>query len=372
MKLIFIFLGILLFTCVFAKNTENTDSETYLDLNGSADRVTGSNTDIATTDAHTIKNANGSAFWNRSADNVISDSNTRNKITRGVIAYKPNTIKPNTMELRSRIIECRTTTVTSILDYANQNNLTGGISDTNSIMNAVSRLTADTTSLKTVASAKNKNEFKNTIMSTRSGLTHATQTIRAIARPTRNSITGRIEENTNFKTFIGTAKDTQTRCIRTVALNFSRAQIDEITSHLENMNNTIKVLRNKSVDTSKLDIMVKEAENAKNELSTAVGSENISDITRTIKTTREKHLHIWARFHITKIEAVVDSLSSEANSKGYSSMLGEIKSLLMDASGKIEVGRAYQSGEFEIVKNDIKQAQEKLKELIKKLRSTEK
>ncbi len=158
-------------------------------------------------------------------------------------------------------------------------------------------------------------------------------------------------------------------CIQSTALDFARGQENEFEERLRNMNETMENLRNKGVDVSEMEDIMDEAYENLEELSDAIDTGNVSTIHETVKQLREKHLHIWARFHIAKVDAILDAIEQQADEAGYSSEVSEIRALMDGIEPLVQPGNPYDPGEFEEVKTALREAHQKLRDLIRMLNS---
>lgn len=273
-----------------------------------------------------------------------------------------NATKPDVLGLKYGMIECRVNAVISLVDYGEELNVSGGenISDT---------LSSDLETLKTYADSGNRKEF-NTFVSKdlRSDLRDAVFYLKDVRREVMRAERGGTGNKTPVQEYFVQVKQERAECIQSVALAFAQEQVGEFEERLANMNKTIGALKNKSVDTSELEEIEAEAEENLNRMKEAVEGGNVTDIVATAKEIREQHLHIWARFHIAKLQAVLDAVDDEAIAKGYAADVEAIRVLLSDAERSVQPGVPYNAGEFEQVKKDLKGAHAKLRELIKKTR----
>ncbi len=169
--------------------------------------------------------------------------------------------------------------------------------------------------------------------------------------------------------YFNEVKRERAECIQGVALAFAQEQQDEMNGRVKDMNKTIGKLKNKSVNTSEMEEVYEEAQENAEEMNEAIESGNGSEVIDTFKAIREEHLHIWARFHVAKLSAILDAVDEEAIAAGYESDVNGINALLAEVEGKVEPGTPYESGKFEEVKGSLKEAHQKLKDLIRKLRS---
>lgn len=271
-----------------------------------------------------------------------------------------NLTKPDVLGLKYDIMKCRINAVISLVQYGEN---TTNVSDEG----LAEKLAADLATLKAYADAKDRSGFNSFVISTlkddvRGAVFYLKDVKREVAKAGRNAAA---QEGRDY---FAQVKDERAACIQDVALAFAQENKGEIDEHIAAMNDTIAKLKNKSVDTSELESIRDEAEQNGDKLKGAIDRGNGSDVVDTVREIREQHLHIWARFHIAKLEAIVGAVDEEAAAKGYTAELDSINALLNDASGKVAVGTRYEPGAFEQVKNDLKDAYAKLRDLLKKLR----
>lgn len=273
-----------------------------------------------------------------------------------------NATKPDVLGLKYGLMECRVNAVINLTEYGQENTNVGGGDE------IASTLSGDLSTLKTYADSKDRKGFNDFVKSAlkndmRDAVLYLKDVKRGLVRGGRNATGG--NEISNY--FTNVVKQ-RAGCLQGVALEFAKKQVDEIEGRVNDMNNTIGRLKNKSVNTTKMERVEEEAEENLDELKDAVEGGNATDIQEKVKEIREEHLHIWARFQIEKLEAILDTLDEDAISKGYSSDVDAITALLDGAERRVQVGSAYEPGEFEQVKSDLRDAHQKLRGLIMKLR----
>lgn len=259
--------------------------------------------------------------------------------------------------LKYGLMACRMDAVVSLIDYAENNtNLTSnGLGQT---------ISSDLVSLKAFADSGDRAGFNSFVIGNlKNDLKDAVLFLKDARREIRKGAKGASGDNY----FVGTVKS-RADCLQQAALSFAQGQQDEMGARVANMNATIARLKNKSIDTSKMEIVEQQAEANLAKLNAAIAAGNATDLTEAVKAIREEHLHIWARFEIAKAEAITGAITTEAASKGKGSTIEEVNALLSDASSKVAEGRPYDPGEFEKVKSDLQQANEKLRNLLKDLR----
>ena len=155
------------------------------------------------------------------------------------------------------------------------------------------------------------------------------------------------EARKELRDFLESEKNKRNECIANSSKNLGEAQSEYVRAWREDAKNLSAKLRNKSVDTHAMDNIIEEAERD--------GDVNASE-----------HLRFWARFHVARLEALLDAVDEKAVAAGLSSQVDEIKALLGEANGKITM--PFEKEEFKDVKELIKEAHSKLKELVKDIR----
>lgn len=269
-----------------------------------------------------------------------------------------NVSRPDVLGLKYDLMGCRVDAVITLVEYGMDNtNVSGGDE-------IITVLEGDMETLGEYADAGDRLGFNSFVIGTlREDLRNATIYLKDAKKELFKG--GGAQEAHDY--FVSVVQD-RAECIQGVALDFAQGEEIEIEKRLEAMNQTIGKLRNKSVDTSEMeDIYAQGMENFQ-ELQDAIDTGNASTIYDTVQQIRGEHLHIWARFHIAKVRAILDTVDEEAIAKGYGDDVDEINGLLDHAAGLAAEGRPYNPGEFDHVKDDLKDAHELTRELIKNLR----
>ncbi len=274
-----------------------------------------------------------------------------------------NATKPDVLGLKYGLIECRINSLISLVEYGQENaNVSGGDE-------IASTLSGDLTTLKAYADSKDRKGFNDFMKDAlRNDMRNAVLYLKDVKRGSMRGNRGNNSNASSTKDYFDLVVKERAECLQGVALEFAKKQVDEIEGRVNDMNKTIGALRNKSVNTTKMEMVEKEAEENLDELKDAVEGGNVSEIQEKVKELREEHLHIWARFQIEKLEAILDTVDEDAISKGYSSDVDAITALIDGAESKVQVGSAYEPSEFEQVKSDLRNAHMKLRNLIMKLR----
>ncbi len=272
-----------------------------------------------------------------------------------------NATKLHVLNLKYGLIECRVNAVISLVQYGenNTNTSSSGLAD---------KLAGDLSTLKGYSDRGDRQGFNDFVKGElRNDLRDATLYLKGVRKEIVKGGKNRSSASDGQNYFVQVRQD-RAKCLKSVALDFAKKQVNEVKTRVNGMKNTTAKLKAKGVDTSEMDKIMGEAEANLDELRDAEAKGNASTIQETVKGLREEHLHIWARFQIAKMKAIVDATDDEAISKGYQSDVTEISALLDDASSKVKIGRVYNPGDFEYVKSALKQAHEKMKNLLKKMR----
>lgn len=276
-----------------------------------------------------------------------------------------NGTRPDTLGLKYDLMECRVNAVITLVEYGED--ATGLDSG-----DLVDELNSDLDTLKGYADSGDRPGFNVFMWSDlRDDLYDAVMYLKDVKRELvgggHDNETGPSEGKDEWTDMHQQVMQERAECIQSAALDFARGQENEFEERLRNMEQTVEKLKNKSVDTSEMEDILDEAYENLDELSDAIDTGNESTIFDTVRSIREEHLHIWARFHIAKVNAILDAIEDEADAEGYGDEVDEIRELMDSIEPLVEPGRPYNPGEFGTVQGTLWQAHERLRELIRDL-----
>ncbi|MBI5133585.1 MAG: hypothetical protein HZA83_02630, partial [Thaumarchaeota archaeon] len=146
-------------------------------------------------------------------------------------------------------------------------------------------------------------------------------------------------------------QDKRTACVRAASLDLGAAQRDYISAWVDKGQNITDRLRARGLEVSKLDEIVSAARERHAKIADAVATGNGTVVNEKVKELRGEHLHLWARFHVERMRAILDALKDRAAEKGLSAEFDEIVDLLNRANDKVQEGQPYNEGEFKEVKD---------------------
>ncbi|HIH23278.1 TPA: hypothetical protein HA238_06120 [Candidatus Micrarchaeota archaeon] len=162
-------------------------------------------------------------------------------------------------------------------------------------------------------------------------------------------------------------KQKMAECLRENALHVGKAQIDYVKEWRARQLERIKKLKEKGIDTTNMSDVVSEADEKVSELEDAVSTGDGQNVIEKEKELRQRHLHIWARYQVASIDAVLSKMNDRAVAMGYDEDVEDIRALLADVTDKTMPGKAYDQGDFETVVKELKDAAQKLRVLYKKI-----
>lgn len=162
-------------------------------------------------------------------------------------------------------------------------------------------------------------------------------------------------------------KQEMAECLRENALHVGKAQVDYVKAWRLRQLERIEKLKEKGVNVSDMVSVVSEADEKTSELEDAVSTGDGQKVIEKEKELRQRHLHVWARYQIAQINAVLDRMTERANALGFDEDVEAINALLANTAEKVQVGKPYDQGDFEQVVANLKDAAQKLRELYKKI-----
>ncbi len=230
-------------------------------------------------------------------------------------------------------------------------------------------LDEDLAKLKEFADAANQKEFGNYFTTTlKNNLRNAVTAVKNAKIQFRRSNLTQDEKKTlidNHKSAIVEFSD----CVNEADNNFAEARASYLSAWISKWNKIIERMKESGYNTDEMKSVVNEAESkllpALEKIKDAYNKEERK---RSMQDARNIHLHLWARFEIARMEAYLKSIEEEAIASGYKEDFSIIKNKLGAISRLAVAGKKYGQGEFDTVWKTIKETNDMLKELNKKLR----
>lgn len=234
------------------------------------------------------------------------------------------------------------------------------------------KLDSDMTQLSQLATSGNVKDFnsfvKNIVKpdfdSVRDNIKSAKAELKALNLTKAEKKKLLLDSRVAWKSAIDKFKQCNSQSKRTIADTRKNAIMQDIAR----WNSQIEKMKAKSIDTTGLESVVADANKLASMLDSAVQAADDAAFKQKVDEVRNSQLHVWARFHIAKIEAYLNNLEPSANEAGLSSKVSEIKALLSEAKQLALSGKKYGEGEFDKTWKDIKDAGELLKSLSKSLK----
>jgi hypothetical protein len=150
--------------------------------------------------------------------------------------------------------------------------------------------------------------------------------------------------------------------------NIVTGRIAVMNAQVNDWNKVINNLKQKGLKTTELEKVVTDAAGLTTTLNAANDAISDDSFAAKVKEARDLHLHLWAQFHIAKINAYLDKVEPMANASNLSKKVTDIRDLLDKANQMATPGKQYGEGEFETTWEYIKEAGDKLKDLVSQLK----
>ena len=264
------------------------------------------------------------------------------------------------LNLKYDILSCRVDAVSTLVDFGeNSTNLSANFTNYH--------LERDLSILAGYVANSNRKEFNNFV---KSNLSDDLKTALDYLKEVKKELVKGKEspEKNGWKEYFANAREERNNCIQEVALSFAKSERESMGNRTDTMEREIEGLKARGINASKLELEKSRADENLAEIDSEI-QKGGAGVEERIDALRSAHLQIWARFHIEKLRAVLDYVYIDAAEMGYGQMIEEILPLLDDADYKAELGRPYDSAEFEEVKQDLRDASAKLMELLAKMRA---
>lgn len=265
-------------------------------------------------------------------------------------------LKQNVMEMQYNKIQCRAAFNIGVLELV-KTKVTD--LDVDSVITATNE---DMAALKTASENRDRAAYNTALKE----LTTDAKDIVSVYMEALKQLKG--AQRQSLKTDFVALKDAKTDCLAGTSVDLGKAQSEYVTWWLTHAKNISGNLKAKGMETTKLDGIVAEAGNKLTQLDNAVATGNDKTVQETTAKLKAEHLHLWARFHIERLRILTNAMSGKAMEKGITVDVTAITALLNAAEEKVKVGQPYSEGEFQQVKETLKDAAAKMRELFKKLK----
>lgn len=225
------------------------------------------------------------------------------------------------------------------------------------------KLNSDLAALKGYADNGQRNEFQ-TFMET--NVKGDIKFLNNALKGAKNSVKGKDlkEKRQSLKDSWKMNQGKFSSCVNNAKKQVVNARTDLLDGQIKEWQDTITKLSAAGMDTTTLELILSDAEKLKSDLATA-GTLDDEAMKQKIDEIKDSNLHLWARFHSAKIESYLSKIEANSDANIDAAKIAEIRALLAKANELAAPGKRYQDGEFKAVWDNIKQAQEKLKELTK-------
>jgi hypothetical protein len=133
---------------------------------------------------------------------------------------------------------------------------------------------------------------------------------------------------------------------------------------IDKWNTEVESMKGKGLDTAEMELVIADGSQLSGMLDDALKLTSDSEFKTKIDEINDLHLHIWARYHIARLNSYIVKIEATPGSTEYADELNSIKALLNEAENLATPGRKYGNGEFTTTWNNIKQAQNELKGIV--------
>lgn len=170
-----------------------------------------------------------------------------------------------------------------------------------------------------------------------------------------------IEDFSNLKKEVNT-------CLKEASKNLGRTQIESVKAWKEQAKDIARKLKEKGLQTSELENTADEIDASTEALESSMENEDTEKIEDAQKTLREKHLKIWAKFHVVRMRLLLDAIDARAEKLGLSTEIKELKQKISELNEKIRSTESFDDGEFQQLQTELKETAEKLRDLFTKIK----
>lgn len=265
-------------------------------------------------------------------------------------------LKQNVMEMQYNKIQCRAAFNIGVLEVIKTK-----VTDLD-VESAITATNKDMAALKTASENGDRTAYNAALKE----LGTDAKDIVSVYKEALKQIKG--PQRQSLKKEFAALKTTRAECLAGTSVDLGTAQSEYVSWWLMHAKNISGNLKAKGMDTAKLDAIALEAENKLTELDAAVATGNDKTVQETTAKLKAEHLHLWARFHIERMRMLTNAMSGKAMEKGITADVSAITAVLNTAEEKVKVGQPYSEGEFQQVKETLKDAAAKMRELFKKLK----
>ncbi|MBI5051318.1 hypothetical protein HZC08_01020 [Candidatus Micrarchaeota archaeon] len=179
----------------------------------------------------------------------------------------------------------------------------------------------------------------------------------------KGRLKGKSEVRKMLKEKFLAGKDDMNACLRLANINVAKARVNHVDKWVNHTMNISEKMKAKGINVTDLESITSQAREKSEKLSDAIHSGNSEKVDEVEREVRQSHLHLWARFHLSKLTLLLDRMDEVAAEKGYQSEVDSIKKLLEDTAALVNEGEPYSEGDFEQVYTNIKDASKQLREL---------
>jgi hypothetical protein len=279
-----------------------------------------------------------------------------------VLAFQASaatTARGNELNARFAHLQCRVDLVGSqaanVAQYATSPNL--------------DKLNQDMTSLKTYADAGDVTSFNKYVKDTltpeykavKDGVAGARDSVRAMNLTAQQKTSLRNSWKTNIETFAECNANTR----RDIVDKRKIIITDAVTQWEKEVTN----MKSKGIDTAQAEQVIADATTLTTLLDDSLKLTDDDAFKQKLDEINDLHLHIWARFHVARLTSYENFIDLNATAAGYGTKITQIKTLLQSASDMAKPGKKYAEGEFKQTWQNIKDAQELLRNLVKDLKT---
>ncbi|MDO8554017.1 MAG: hypothetical protein Q7S22_04375 [Candidatus Micrarchaeota archaeon] len=269
-----------------------------------------------------------------------------------------NSLKANIFEMQYEKVACRADFYTATLDSVQNSGLNVSVDQLKSLIDMHKE------ALKVAADNEDSRAFNDALKLLQDDSKQLIITYANLKNVIPRGVAGK-EIKTKLKQDFNSNMDTRNSCIKDTSIVLGKVQLEYVKNWKESAETTVENLKAKGVDTSKMEEIISDLQLKIDTMDDVLATDDVNQIEIARKNIREEHLHIWARFQIARVDALLGAIESKATEKGLTVQVQEIRTLLSDADSKVTVGKAYDEGEFQQVQETLKQAVTKLRSLFK-------
>lgn len=167
------------------------------------------------------------------------------------------------------------------------------------------------------------------------------------------------------------AKEDFANCNGNQNTNVAKGQLNVVTIWIQHTHKVAEELEAKGIDSSEMYEVIAQAQELEDKLQDAIDSGDPEIIKQTREEVNREHYLLFVRFHMAKVSAILDALESEAEDKGFTDELNEVKSLVELNYEQMEgLDENFQKEDIAGLRDNLAQIYEKMKELYKNIRES--